>query len=338
MATYINLGNGEECTFLPYGELSAEQRKMVDSDDYHIRADAARNRWGLDKLLHDPSWYVRDALAEVGYGLGILVDDSSELVRAQVAAQGYGLDSLLLEDDESMIYVTAANVLRNEGVTLEQWRADHPDRCAMPKNKERYRNRIACAMSAAGLEYDELESSELAVHFFGDGWNPWFDDWKSCEMWLRGVVFDDPATAERVYSILDAPEPSLRVEDAGAAMAAALDRIKAEEDGIAYAAFILAYDLLHDRIANSSCDTWDYAYPVCRELAAQFMASEECANMRLSFGDALVQWVDRNEDAIYRAIVTHGVREPWDDCSLASAREARNAHQKADKASDAIRQ
>ena len=65
------------------------------------------------------------------------------------------------------------------------------------------KSKIIAAMDAAGYHFDELESSDDQLRFFGEyGTVMYMDSWKEAKEWLEGVVFDDPAVSERVERIL----------------------------------------------------------------------------------------------------------------------------------------
>ena len=65
------------------------------------------------------------------------------------------------------------------------------------------KSKIIAAMDAAGYYFDELESSDEQLRFFGDyGTVMNMDSWKEAREWLEGVVFDDPVVSDRVEKIL----------------------------------------------------------------------------------------------------------------------------------------
>lgn len=65
------------------------------------------------------------------------------------------------------------------------------------------KSRIIDAMDAAGYYFDELESTDDNLRFFGEGGQVLrMDGWKEAKEWLDGVVFDDPAVSDRVEKIL----------------------------------------------------------------------------------------------------------------------------------------
>lgn len=66
------------------------------------------------------------------------------------------------------------------------------------------KSKIIAAMNAAGYHFDELESSDDQLRFFGEyGTVMYMDSWKEAKEWLEGVVFDDPAVSDRVEKILN---------------------------------------------------------------------------------------------------------------------------------------
>ena len=60
-------------------------------------------------------------------------------------------------------------------------------------------------MEAAGYYYDDIDSDDANyVVFNGEyGTRMTFDNLNEVADWLDGVVFDDPAVAEKVYAILN---------------------------------------------------------------------------------------------------------------------------------------
>lgn len=75
----------EEVDFIPYAELTPEQKAFVDSEDYGIRFDAVDEGLGWDKLVNDPSPVVREQVASHGYAPYVLINDPHEAVRSAVA-------------------------------------------------------------------------------------------------------------------------------------------------------------------------------------------------------------------------------------------------------------
>ena len=62
-----------------------ELEEMVSSEDWHDRYEAARQGFGLDRLVDDICVDVRKEVACQGYGLDKLVDDKYLIVRKEVA-------------------------------------------------------------------------------------------------------------------------------------------------------------------------------------------------------------------------------------------------------------
>lgn len=137
MATYTHPVTGEAREYIPYDELSDEQKKKVNSERWDDRKLATEKRLGLDKLVDDPDWSVRKAVAAQGFGLERLVADECAYVRKAVARQGYGLDKLI-DDPIEFIRSIALRTL-NEALGLESivrsWATRFPERCALPENK-----------------------------------------------------------------------------------------------------------------------------------------------------------------------------------------------------------
>lgn len=123
--------------FVPYSELSAEQKAIIDgsdieacvdlavngkgldalanSRDYLKRRLAAKAGYELDSLIADREWEVRLAVAEQGYGLDILRKDPSEKVRRAVACQNFALESLVYD---SSAYVRQAVIEQGYGLDI----------------------------------------------------------------------------------------------------------------------------------------------------------------------------------------------------------------------------
>lgn len=143
-----------------------------------VRAEVARQGYGLDRLISDPSERVRATVASLGYGLEILVEDSHPVVRAWVANQGYALDRLIM-DESSFVRESVAH----QGYKLETLLDDVSSdvRYAVAKQgfgldtlikDEDYRVRLAVATHGFGLEQlvNDVNSTvrcEVAKHGFG---------------------------------------------------------------------------------------------------------------------------------------------------------------------------
>ena len=62
---------------------------------------------------------------------------------------------------------------------------------------------IKQAMEAAGYTFDDIESSEGNLRFFGEGGHTMqMESWDEAAEWLEGIVFDDPVVSDRVEGIL----------------------------------------------------------------------------------------------------------------------------------------
>lgn len=160
----------ETPSFLPYASLSEEQRAKVDSWNLNDRYEAVQQGWGLDVLVGDPFMCIRRAVAEqgygletllydrdanvrsriarMGYGLETLVDDPASLVRYSVVRQRYGLDKLAHDLDESIRHAVSVT-LGEDGLDLEDWTRQNPDRCALPEHKRASLDSEARDMQAA---------------------------------------------------------------------------------------------------------------------------------------------------------------------------------------------
>lgn len=103
--------------------------RLVSDESYGVRAAVARKGYRLDILVDDESYEVRKEVARQGYGLGVLVFDENEHVRCQVANHGYGLD-VLTKDESEWVKANAWNYLEHNGLTLEEWKEQNPDKLA----------------------------------------------------------------------------------------------------------------------------------------------------------------------------------------------------------------
>ena len=74
--------------------------ELVNTRDWDVRREVARQGYGLDILINDWHWYVRQEVAKQGYGLDILVNDEDWKVRLEVARQGYKLIKLLFDKNK----------------------------------------------------------------------------------------------------------------------------------------------------------------------------------------------------------------------------------------------
>ena len=142
-----------------------ELDKLVDSDDYTDRLKAAKQGYGLDKLINDKEYYIRGTaenylkehnyktvfdwakdngvdinidewinsndvikriqVVKAGYGLDILVHDYDSKVREEVAKQGYGLD-ILINDIYSNVHEAVENYLEDHNYkSVFDWAKDN---------------------------------------------------------------------------------------------------------------------------------------------------------------------------------------------------------------------
>lgn len=92
--------------FIPYAELTPEQKALVDSFFTYRRVEAAKRGLGLDKLVADKKPAVRLEVAEHEYGLDKLFKDPDPLV-AEAAERCLGV------------------------LTLKEWIDQNPDRCVI---------------------------------------------------------------------------------------------------------------------------------------------------------------------------------------------------------------
>lgn len=100
-----------------------------------------------------------------------------------------------------------------------------------PADKEQ----LIAAMEAAGYSYDEVESTNTQLRFFGEGGQILtMGGWHECEEWLNGAVFDDPQVMDHVELILH-PERFPEREPSRAALRAVEDAVEQNDnsfDGI----------------------------------------------------------------------------------------------------------
>lgn len=125
------LAGNSEREFIPYAELTPEQKALVDSVDQDIRFVAVDEGLGWDKLVDDPDPRVRFAVAKRDFGLDKLIDDPDEDVRLVVACKINEPDRFAVDPDK---FVSAFSPFGRKGPTLEEWIAQNPDRCALPEN------------------------------------------------------------------------------------------------------------------------------------------------------------------------------------------------------------
>lgn len=98
--------------FVPYADLTPEQKAVVDSTNPDQRFEAALQGWGLDRLVYDLKMSVRFATAVAGYGFDRLISDPNEMIQKHIY-----------------------HVLEESGLTIEEWIDQNPDMCALPENK-----------------------------------------------------------------------------------------------------------------------------------------------------------------------------------------------------------
>lgn len=120
--------------FIPYAELTPEQKALVDSSDWVFRRYAVYQGLGYDKLINDPYGAIRSAVAEQDYGHDRLVNDPDAYVRTCVADRGYGLDKLF-NDSDPLVRQDVEFYLRGHNLTLTEWIDQNPDKCVLPENK-----------------------------------------------------------------------------------------------------------------------------------------------------------------------------------------------------------
>lgn len=75
---------------------------LLESDNVTARIWAATCRLDLDVSIVDSDWRVRAEVARQGFGLERLIQDESPEVRAAVAEQGYELEMLLEDENEDV--------------------------------------------------------------------------------------------------------------------------------------------------------------------------------------------------------------------------------------------
>lgn len=94
--------------FIPYAQLTPEQKALVDSTNHRDRSFAAINGYGFDKLINDQDdWLVLMELAKQGYGLDRLFDHPVSEVRLMVARRGYALDKLINDEKVGVRHAVA---------------------------------------------------------------------------------------------------------------------------------------------------------------------------------------------------------------------------------------
>lgn len=84
----------------------------------------------LDKEVTSKDSDVRWQMAYQGYGLEVLVNDKNASVRRAVAIRGFGLDKLSL-DKELWVRERVDMYLKDNNLTLEEWKSKYPEKCAL---------------------------------------------------------------------------------------------------------------------------------------------------------------------------------------------------------------
>ena len=69
-------------------------------------------------------------------------------------------------------------------------------------------------------------------------------------------------------------------------------------DEMNYIAFVLGYDLLHDRFITHIYSECDWVYDMCCSIARLFLQSEEYKNTKYSTYEMLEYWLRINKDMI----------------------------------------
>lgn len=195
--------------FIPYAELGAEQKALVDSSNVEDRFTQAYRKEGLDKLIDDYDYVVRRVVAEQGYGLDTLVKDQNYWVRAEVAKQGYGLDRLI-RDPNSTVVEGVLQHLDEHNQTLGEWIAANPDKCAALENQEPEKKVILYADLSDG-EKQMVDSPDLGSRLYaagrGYGLDKLIDDSSFQVRWFvanhnygldRLVTDQDPSVRQKV--------------------------------------------------------------------------------------------------------------------------------------------
>lgn len=98
-----------------------------------VRCELAKAGYALETLMHDKNAFVRAEVVQQGYKLDEMIKDSNELVRWNVALMGYGLDALAKDKAPSVVQNVRA-ILKDSGLSLEDWIQLNPDKCVLPEN------------------------------------------------------------------------------------------------------------------------------------------------------------------------------------------------------------
>lgn len=126
--------NRDERRYVPYAELTGEDRARADSDSAATRMEAALSRLGCDKLIEDGERAVAFAAALSGWSLVVAASDADPGVRRVAARHGYGIDALA-EDPDADVRCEAYRYLRRSGMTLEEWAQRFPARATSPADE-----------------------------------------------------------------------------------------------------------------------------------------------------------------------------------------------------------
>lgn len=128
-----------ETEFIPYDELTAEQRAIVDSElpeDHPLWLDSFEDPYERACEYYGHSWSQRCEAVERGWAWDELVFDGVDNVRASVASMGYGLD-ILWGDESDLVCEAVDNYLLEHSLTIAEWIDQNPDKCALLENKEK---------------------------------------------------------------------------------------------------------------------------------------------------------------------------------------------------------
>lgn len=132
--------------------------RLIYDEAFQVRNECARKGYGVSILVRDPEPSVREALAKHGYALEILMRDENAFVRSAVVAQRYKLSELihdpnslvrwnvarqeygwdhLIKDPANTVTREVKSMLKEKGITLEEWIRLNPDKCHLPENRVR---------------------------------------------------------------------------------------------------------------------------------------------------------------------------------------------------------
>ena len=120
---------------VPFIALNTIDKYHVLSPDPQKRITAALDGLGLDKLIDDEDYNVRIAVASKGYHPEEMINDPEPYVRAEVASCDFGLDKLSLDECVCPVVEAVERCLDKQGITLEEWIAQNPDKCVLDVNK-----------------------------------------------------------------------------------------------------------------------------------------------------------------------------------------------------------